>query len=92
MRKITNSAVIDAARAVLDAHIVALNASDEDALVATLYFPNYMLTGGALKSGTQLMTTSTISVPELAVIGIIQVLMKSPSFMQAPRKCTWTCA
>ena len=50
MRKITNSAVIDAARAVLDAHIVALNASDEDALVATLYFPNYMLTGGALKT------------------------------------------
>lgn len=48
MHKITNSAVIDAARAVLDAHIVALNASDEDALAATLHFPNYMLTGDAL--------------------------------------------
>lgn len=46
----TNNAVVDAARAVLDAHIVALNASDEDALVATLHVPNYMLTGGALKT------------------------------------------
>lgn len=50
MHKITNSAVIHAARAVLDAHILALNASDEDALVATLHFPNYILTGGALKT------------------------------------------
>jgi hypothetical protein len=50
VHKITNSAVIHAARAVLDAHILALNASDEDALVATLHFPNYILTGGALKT------------------------------------------
>lgn len=50
MHKITNSAVIHAARAVLDAHILALNASDEDALVATLHFHNYILTGGALKT------------------------------------------
>lgn len=40
---------IAAARLVLDDHIAALNASDEDALAATLHFPNYMLTGGALK-------------------------------------------
>jgi len=50
VHKITNSAVIHAARAVLDAHILALNASDEDALVATLHFHNYILTGGALKT------------------------------------------
>jgi hypothetical protein len=50
VHKITNSAAIHAARAVLDAHILALNASDEDALVATLHFPNYILTGGALKT------------------------------------------
>lgn len=48
MRNADNSADIDAVLAVLDAHIAALNVSNEDALAATLHFPNYMLTGGAL--------------------------------------------
>jgi len=42
-------AAIRAAMAVLDDHIVALNASDEKALVATLHFPHYRLTGGKMK-------------------------------------------
>ena len=35
--------------AVLDDHIAALNARDEKALVATLHFPHYRLTGGRMK-------------------------------------------
>jgi len=35
--------------AVLDAHIAALNARDERALVATLHFPHFRLTGGRMK-------------------------------------------
>jgi hypothetical protein len=44
-----DSAAVAAAMAVLDAHIVALNARDEKALVATLHFPHYRLTGGRMK-------------------------------------------
>ena len=40
---------ITAAMAVLDEHIKALNARDEKALVATLHFPHYRLTGGKMK-------------------------------------------
>jgi hypothetical protein len=40
---------IDAAKAVLDEHIRALNARYEKALVATLHFPHYRLTGGKMK-------------------------------------------
>ena len=40
---------INAAMAVLDAHIVALNARDEAALIATLHFPHFRLTGGRVK-------------------------------------------
>jgi hypothetical protein len=40
---------INAAMAVLDAHIAALNARDERALVATLHFPHFRLTGGRMK-------------------------------------------
>ena len=35
--------------AVLDQHIKALNARDEKALLATLHFPHYRLTGGKMK-------------------------------------------
>ena len=34
---------------VLDEHIRALNARDEKALLATLHFPHYRLTGGKMK-------------------------------------------
>ncbi len=40
---------INAAMAVLDAHIAALNARDEAALIATLHFPHFRLTGGRMK-------------------------------------------
>ena len=40
---------IDAARAVLHAHIEALNARDERRLSATLHFPHYRLSGTDLK-------------------------------------------
>ena len=39
-----------AARAVMQAHFDALNARDEAALAATLHFPHYRLTDGALKT------------------------------------------
>jgi hypothetical protein len=42
-------AAIKAAMSVLDGHIAALNARDEKALVATLHFPHYRLTGGKMK-------------------------------------------
>ena len=35
--------------AVLDEHIRALNARDEKALLATLHFPHFRLTGGRMK-------------------------------------------
>lgn len=38
-----------AAMEVLDDHIAALNARDERALVATLHFPHFRLTGGRMK-------------------------------------------
>jgi hypothetical protein len=40
---------VSAARAVLDAHIVALNARDEAAIAQTLHFPHVRLSGTALK-------------------------------------------
>lgn len=49
MTSAPDRATIDAAMAVLDAHIAALNARDEDALIATLHFPHFRLTGGRMK-------------------------------------------
>ena len=40
---------IDQALAVMDAHIVALNAHDRDALAATLHFPHYRISGVEVK-------------------------------------------
>lgn len=40
----------DAALAVMDAHIVALNARDGTALAATLHFPHFRLSGAQLKT------------------------------------------
>ena len=45
-----NDKAIEAARAVMAAHIAALNAGDEEALAATLHFPHYRLSGGRLKT------------------------------------------
>jgi len=44
-----DTAAVAAAMAVLDAHMVALNARDQQALVATLHFPHYRLTGGRMQ-------------------------------------------
>lgn len=41
---------IAAARAVMHAHVAALNARDQPALAATLHFPHYRLTDGRLKT------------------------------------------
>ena len=41
---------VTAARAVLAAHITALNARDEAALVSTLHFPHFRLSGADLKT------------------------------------------
>jgi len=41
---------VAAALAVLDEHIRALNARDEKALIATLHFPHYRLTGGKMRT------------------------------------------
>jgi len=41
---------ISAAHDVMKAHFAALNARDEAALAATLHFPHYRLSGGALKA------------------------------------------
>jgi hypothetical protein len=49
MEAAADPAAIAAALAVLDAHIAALNARDERALVATLHFPHFRLTGGRMK-------------------------------------------
>ena len=41
-----DSTAVDAALAVLDRFMAALNAGDEPALLATLHFPHYRLAGG----------------------------------------------
>lgn len=41
---------VQPALAVLDAHLVALNAHDEEALAQTLHFPHHRLCEGALKT------------------------------------------
>jgi len=45
-----HQASIDAALAVMAAHIEALNAGDGQALARTLHFPHYRLSGGRLKT------------------------------------------
>ena len=40
---------IEASRAVMAAHLVALNAQDPDALAATMHFPHYRLSGGMMR-------------------------------------------
>ena len=40
---------VDAALAVLDGFMAALNAGDEPALLATLHFPHYRLAGGTMR-------------------------------------------
>ena len=49
MRSTPDEAAIEAAMAVLDAHIAALNSRDEAALIATLHFPHFRLTRGRVK-------------------------------------------
>ena len=44
-----NQIAVDAAMAVLEAHMAALNARDEVALHATLHFPHYRLSGGRMQ-------------------------------------------
>ena len=46
----TAETAIQAARGVMDDHFAALNARNEAALAATLHFPHYRLSGGALKT------------------------------------------
>ena len=48
-RPIAHEIAIEAARAVLQSHIDALNARDENAIAATLHFPHYRLSGVDLK-------------------------------------------
>jgi hypothetical protein len=43
------AAAITAARAVMAAHLEALNAQDSDAMAATLHFPHYRLSGGIMR-------------------------------------------
>ena len=47
--QVPDQQAIDAALAVVDAHMAALNARDSTALAATLHFPHYRLAGGTLK-------------------------------------------
>lgn len=42
-------AAVAEARAVMHAHVAALNARDSAGLAATLHFPHYRLSGGSLK-------------------------------------------
>ena len=42
-------AAIEAARAVMAAHLEALNAQDSAAMAATLHFPHYRLSGGVMR-------------------------------------------
>ena len=44
-----NEAAVGTALAVLDRFMVALNAGDEPALLATLHFPHYRLAGGRMR-------------------------------------------
>jgi len=44
-----DKAAVDAALAVLDRFMAALNAGDEPALLATLHFPHYRLAGGRMR-------------------------------------------
>ena len=46
----SQDASVDAAVAVMKAHIDSLNIRDEEALAATLHFPHYRLSGVALKT------------------------------------------
>lgn len=48
MKTDLDTIAVTAALAVLDDHIKALNARDEKALVATLHFPHFRLTGGRM--------------------------------------------
>ena len=41
---------VEAARAVMNRHLAALNDGDASALAATLHFPHYRLSGGRLKT------------------------------------------
>lgn len=43
-------AAVNAALRVLDDHFEALNAQDQEALVATLHFPHYRLSSGRIKA------------------------------------------
>jgi len=43
-------AAIAAAMGVMDAHLVALNAKDRDAIAATLHFPHHRLASGRLQT------------------------------------------
>ena len=45
----TEQDAVDAAMAVLDAHMTGLNARDEVAIAATLHFPHYRLSQGRMK-------------------------------------------
>jgi hypothetical protein len=53
MSEMTDQVVIDAAieaaRAVMAAHLEALNAQDSAAMAATLHFPHYRLSGGVMR-------------------------------------------
>ena len=53
MKAEPDQVAVAAAMAVLDAHIAALNARDEKALVATLHFPHFRLTGGRMTVGAR---------------------------------------
>lgn len=44
----TEQQAVDAAMAVLDAHMAGLNARDEAAIAATLHFPHYRLSQGLM--------------------------------------------
>jgi hypothetical protein len=49
MSEMTDQAAIEAARAVMAAHLEALNAQDSAAMAATLHFPHYRLSGGVMR-------------------------------------------
>lgn len=49
MSATTDQAAIEAARAVMAAHLAALNAQDSAAMAATLHFPHYRLSGGKMR-------------------------------------------
>lgn len=45
----SDSGQVQAAKALMQAHLAALNAGDEDALAETMHFPHYRLSEGRLK-------------------------------------------